>query len=196
MVRTSLYLEGEGALPFFWEYPGDDAVPFPLKKRQEATDALSERYTLRRSTVPRPLLPAPMPTPDAARPHRVFIVDDNENVCALLAEYFGTEPDLSVCGTATSGAEALEKIPASDCDLALIDVSMGGGMSGITLVRHLRRVAPTVQCLMLSAYSGGAFLAAALSAGACGYVTKGDPDALVAEVRSVLEMATLDRLQP
>jgi len=131
---------------------------------------------------------------DPAQRHGVFIVDDNESVCALLTEYLGTEPGLSVCGSATSGADALEKIPASTCELALVDVSLGGGMSGIALVRHLRKAAPTVRCLMLSAHSGGAFLAAALSAGAWGYVEKGDPDALLAEVHRVLELATLDRL--
>ena len=146
-----------------------------------------------RPTQPRRVSPAQARHVPPAQPRRIFIVDDNESVCALLSEYLGSEPGLAVCGTAVSGPEALERIPGSGCDLALVDVSMGGGMSGIALVRHLRRAAPEVECLMLSAHSGGAFLAASLSAGAAGYVAKGDPDALVDEIRRVLDVASLDR---
>lgn len=131
-----------------------------------------------------------MTLPDtAARPYRVFIVDDSDVIRSLLAQYLASEPGLTVCGTAASGAEALEKLPGSACDLALVDISMPG-MTGIELVRHLRKDAPTLRCLMLSAHDRGAYVAAALSAGAGGYTTKDEPGALVEAIWAVLREGT------
>ncbi len=131
-----------------------------------------------------------MTLPDVTtRLYRVFIVDDSAIIRSLLAQYLVSEPGLTVCGTAASGAEALEKIPESGCDLALIDISMPG-MSGIELVRHLRKDSPTLRCLMLSAHDRGAYVAAALSAGAGGYTTKEEPGALVEAIWAVLRDGT------
>ena len=120
-----------------------------------------------------------------ARPYRVFIVDDSAIIRSLLAQYIASEPGLTVCGTAASGAEALEQIPPDGCDLALVDVSMPG-MSGIELVRRLRNGRPELKCLMLSAHEEGAYVAAALSAGAGGYTTKEEPEVLVEAIWRVI----------
>lgn len=103
----------------------------------------------------------------------------------MVASYLSSVAGLTVCGTAESGEEALETLPESGCDLALVDVSMPG-MSGIELVRHLRAQSPEVKCLMLSGHLGEGYVTDALKAGARGYVGKGDPAALLEAITEVL----------
>lgn len=117
--------------------------------------------------------------------YRVFIVDDHAVIRSLLAQYIGTEPGLRVCGTAASGAEALERLGEVACDLALVDITMPG-MDGIELVRHLRSQHPGLACLMLSSHIARAYVEAALEAGASGYTTKEEPDALIEAIWRVL----------
>lgn len=122
--------------------------------------------------------------PPNARP-RLFVVDDHAFVREMIADFLTTVGDLEVHGTAGSGAEALEALPAACCDLAIIDVSMPG-MSGIELVRRLRVACPELKCLMLSGHTLEAYATDALRAGAHGYVAKGNPDTLLAAIRAVL----------
>lgn len=130
---------------------------------------------------PKPAVPAPADT----REYGVFIVDDHEVIRGLLSEYIGTEPGLRVCGTAASGAEALERIGQAPCDLALVDITMPG-MDGIELVRRLRARRPDVACLMLSSHISQRYVEAAIEAGAHGYTTKEEPDLLIEAIWRVL----------
>ena len=116
----------------------------------------------------------------------LFIVDDHALVRDMLAEYLSMEPDLRVVGTAASGAEALARIPESGCAVALVDVAMPG-MSGIELVRRLKREQPDVACLMFSGHVEQVYVRDALEAGASGYVMKGDPAVIAEAVRQVLQ---------
>ena len=115
----------------------------------------------------------------------LFIVDDHALVRDMLGEFLGMEPDLTVVGTAASGAEALERIPEEGCDVAIVDVAMPG-MSGIELVRRLKQERPELVCLMLSGHVEQVYVRDALAAGASGYVMKGDPNVIAGAVRQVL----------
>lgn len=115
----------------------------------------------------------------------VFIVDDFVLLHEMITEYLEMEPDLAVCGTAQSGEEALATLPERGCDLALVDVAMPG-MNGIEFVRRLGELRPGFPCLMLSGHAEEVYVREAMAAGARGYVTKGDPDAIVGAIRCVL----------
>lgn len=116
---------------------------------------------------------------------RVFLVDDHDVVRTMLDLYIRRAQDLSVCGMAASGEEALELATAEACDVALLDVAMPG-MSGIELARRLRERHPRLKCLMLSGHAEQVYVKGALEAGALGYVMKGDPNAILGAIRQVL----------
>jgi CheY-like chemotaxis protein len=65
---------------------------------------------------------------------RVLVVDDNQFVRRALCELFIREGDFDVCGQATDGQDAIEKVLESNTDLFVTDLSMAV-MSGLDETR-------------------------------------------------------------
>jgi len=105
------------------------------------------------------------------QPITVFLVDDHEIVRRGIAELLGAEPDISVVGEATTAAQALGRIDATQPDVVLLDVRLPDG-SGIDVCRDVRSRYPAIRCLMLTAYDDEEAMTAAIVAGASGYVLK------------------------
>ena len=102
---------------------------------------------------------------------RVFLLDDHELVRRGLADLLGVEADLEVVGEASSVAEAMVRIPATQPDVAVLDVRLPDG-SGVEVCRDIRSQMPDVKCLMLTSFSDDEALFDAIMAGASGYVLK------------------------
>ena len=102
---------------------------------------------------------------------RVFLLDDHELVRRGLSDLLGIEADLEVVGEASSVAEALTRIPATQPDVAVLDVRLPDG-SGVEVCRDIRSLLPDVKCLMLTSFSDDEALFDAIMAGASGYVLK------------------------
>lgn len=117
--------------------------------------------------------------------YRVFIVDDHPLIRKVLAHALTCQPDLEVVGVAASAEEALEALAALSPHLALVDYSLPG-MNGVDLIRQLRRTHPDTCSVMCSSHHEPFYIDAALGAGACGYVVKGEPDALLQAISNVL----------
>ncbi len=83
----------------------------------------------------------------------------------------GVTDDLVVVGEASTAAEALERIPLSRPDVAILDVRLPDG-SGIEVCREIRSQWPEVVCVMLTSYADDTAIFAAILAGAAGYVLK------------------------
>ncbi|AKH84974.1 LuxR family transcriptional regulator [Streptomyces sp. CNQ-509] len=136
----------------------------------------------------------------AARPIRVFLVDDHEVVRRGLRDLLEAEPGIEVTGEAGTFAQALARGPALRPDVAVLDVRLPDG-DGIGVCRELRSRMPELACLMLTSFDDDDALLDAIMAGASGYVLKqikgGD---LVSAVRTVasgqsmLDPATTARL--
>ncbi len=103
---------------------------------------------------------------------RVFVVDDHELVRRGIDEALAAEPDIELVGQAGSVEEALRRVPATRPDIVLLDLSLPDG-SGVDVCETLRREAPGVRCLMLTAEQGARGLEDAVRAGAAGYLLKG-----------------------
>lgn len=105
---------------------------------------------------------------------RVALADDHalvlEGLCALLQD----EPDLEVVATATSGDALVAAIRAHAPDVAVLDLEMPPP-GGLACLERVRRERLPVRVLVLSAYSDGATMRAALQAGADGYALKTEP---------------------
>lgn len=102
---------------------------------------------------------------------RVFLVDDHEAMRVGLRTIMEAEPDLEVVGEAATAADAVDHIAAARPDVAVVDLLLGA-TSGIEVCRDVRSRCPEVRCLVLSAFSDERDVAAAVMAGAAGYVLK------------------------
>jgi DNA-binding NarL/FixJ family response regulator len=102
---------------------------------------------------------------------RIMIVDDHEVVRMGMRAAFETEPDLTVVGEASNGAEALAKMPVLAPQLILMDVRMEK-MNGIEACREIKSRYPDVQILMITSYSDDDAVVSSILAGASGYLLK------------------------
>ncbi len=102
---------------------------------------------------------------------RVAIVEDNASVRESWIKLLATAEDFScVCACATA-EEALNKVPAANPDVVLMDISLPG-LSGIECTARLKGLLPRVQVLMLTVYKDSDRIQQALEAGAIGYLLK------------------------
>lgn len=102
---------------------------------------------------------------------RVMIVDDHEVVRLGMRAAFELEPDLTVVGEASNGAEALAKMGVLAPQLILMDVRMEK-MDGIEACREIKSQYPDVRILMITSYSDDDAVISSIMAGASGYLLK------------------------
>jgi DNA-binding NarL/FixJ family response regulator len=102
---------------------------------------------------------------------RVFLLDDHEVVRRGVKEMLESEPDIVVVGEASTAAEALARVPATQPNVAVLDVRLPDG-DGVSVCRDLRSDMPELACLMLTSFADDDALYDAVMAGAAGYVLK------------------------
>jgi DNA-binding NarL/FixJ family response regulator len=106
---------------------------------------------------------------------RVFLLDDHELVRRGIRDLLWTQEDVTVVGEAGTAQEALDLIPQTEPNVAVLDVRLGddaSGMNGIEVCREIRSSHPEVACLMLTSFADDEALFASIMAGAAGYVLK------------------------
>jgi DNA-binding NarL/FixJ family response regulator len=118
-------------------------------------------------------------------PAQIYIVEDHAIMRQVLKEAIEKIPGLAVCGMATSGEEALAALVEIEADLALVDMSLPQ-MSGAELIGELHKQRPALYCLILSGHKESSYVEQALTAGARGYVLKGDPREIGEAIAQVL----------
>jgi DNA-binding NarL/FixJ family response regulator len=100
------------------------------------------------------------------------------------------DKSLEVCGEATEGTEALEKIKTLKPDLVIVDITLPG-MSGIELTKRLRALLPPVRILILSMHKESLYAERALRAGANGYIMKKESgEELILAIGKILQGQT------
>lgn len=116
---------------------------------------------------------------------RILIADDHAIVREGLKQVISTTDDMAVTGEAADGLEALEQVRKHDWDVIVLDMTMPG-ISGIDLIKRLRKEKHGLHVLVLSMHREDQFAVRALKAGASGYLTKGSaPDVLISAIRRV-----------
>jgi DNA-binding NarL/FixJ family response regulator len=121
--------------------------------------------------------------------HRVMVVDDHPVFRAGLCAILDATPDLTVVAEATTGLEAVELAAETRPDLVLMDLHMPD-LGGVEATRRILIDAPATRVLVLTMIDQEAALAAALRAGARGYLLKGADRAEV--LRAVRAVASGD----
>lgn len=116
---------------------------------------------------------------------RVVVVDDHAVVRSGLEQLLVGAADISVVGTALDGAEALTVVRETRPDVVLMDLQMPN-VDGVTATRSIIAEGLGADVLVLTSYSDGERIIAALDAGAVGYLLKdADPEQILDGVRAV-----------
>lgn len=116
---------------------------------------------------------------------RVFLVDDHASLRQGIRKLIELEKDFEVCGEASDGAEALQCLPVSHAELALVDLGLKG-MSGLDLIKSLKLKMPKLLILVMSMFEESLYAERALRAGAKGYIMKTEPvDKVIDALRRV-----------
>lgn len=117
---------------------------------------------------------------------RILIVEDHSFMLAMLQEYIEQEEDFEVCGTFDSGEAALASLAENVPDFVIADLSLPG-ISGLELISSVKDRYPSLPCAILSGHSERYYADQAMTAGAQGYLLKGDPDELPVAIRQMLQ---------
>lgn len=101
----------------------------------------------------------------------VFLVDDHEIFRNGLKQLINSEPDMEVCGEASSGEDALQQLATATPDVIIMDIRMPG-MNGLETSSLLLEKNPRGRILFFSLFDEPDYVAAALEMGASGYILK------------------------
>src|SRR6185503_15936537 len=122
---------------------------------------------------------------------RILIADDQQDIIdalrlLLLDEGYEVAP-------ARSPAEALERLEASDFDLAILDLNYTrdttSGQEGFDLMERIRSIDPTLPVLVVTAWSSVAGAVEAMRRGARDYIEKPwDDERLLVTVRTQIDL--------
>lgn len=120
---------------------------------------------------------------------RILVVDDERSMREMLSILLEREGYEAV--EAKNGLEALQLFEASVFDLVISDIQMPG-INGIELLGHIKKLAPEVPVLMITAFATAEQAVDAIKLGAFHYFTKPfNNDEIRALVRNALEKREL-----
>ncbi|MCL2391123.1 MAG: response regulator transcription factor [Oscillospiraceae bacterium] len=104
---------------------------------------------------------------------KLLIVDDDALIRKSLSLTLSRASDITVVGTASDGAEAIELCKTLTPDMLLMDIRMPG-VDGIAATRLIKQRYPQIRIMMLTTFDDKANIQQALTAGADGYLIKTD----------------------
>ena len=102
----------------------------------------------------------------------LMIVDDHEIVREGLAMLLQQSFCIDAKSFASDGYEALKVAENFPADLVLLDLSMPGGLDGLTTLERLRKIMPDAKIVIFSMYDDIGYQKKAYEAGADGYLIK------------------------
>jgi DNA-binding NarL/FixJ family response regulator len=102
---------------------------------------------------------------------RILAVDDHPILREGIAKMLHGQEDMTLVGQASNGREGIESFRLLRPDVTLMDLRMPD-MNGIDAIAAIRAEAPNAHIIVLTTYAGDVQAAAALKAGAAGYLLK------------------------
>ena len=103
---------------------------------------------------------------------RILLVDDHPVARQGIRTVLTDRIKDAFVGEAADAPSALQQVRSAEWDVMIADLSLPG-MSGLELIKEVRRLRPNLPTLVLSMHPASQFARRALSAGAMGYLTKG-----------------------
>jgi DNA-binding NarL/FixJ family response regulator len=111
---------------------------------------------------------------------RVVIVEDLEEVMEGLTAFIQKDDSLQLIASFRTAEAALLELPILKPDIVIMDINLPG-MTGIELVRTIKKTEPAIQFMMFTVYENNDQVFDALKAGASGYLLKKTPPLQIIE---------------
>jgi NarL family two-component system response regulator LiaR len=121
----------------------------------------------------------------------VLIADDHAVVREGLRMFLGRDPELSVVGEASDGAQAIELARQLRPEVVLMDLLMPV-MDGIAAIATIRTEMPETEVIALTSVLESTAVVGAMKAGAIGYLLK---DTQAPELRRAIKAAAAGQVQ-
>ena len=115
-----------------------------------------------------------MSNPSADAKIRILVVDDHILMRIGLLSSLNKQPDMEVVAEAEDGVEAIKAYRSQRPDVVILDLRLPD-KSGLEIMALLKQEFGPVRILILSSYSGGHEISAAMQSGASAYVLKNMP---------------------
>ena len=129
-------------------------------------------------------------SPDTGRRYRVLVVEDEALMRSIITDLMRGEGYEVV--EAPSGEVAWQIFEKEKIDLAILDLNLSGGSSGLDVLKKMRDVDSEVMAIIVTAYASVESAVQALQQGAYDYITKPFAnDHLKNQVRHALEAKAL-----
>src|SRR6266478_5176737 len=129
-------------------------------------------------------------THDERVPYRIMVVEDEQLMRSIIVQLLRSEGYDVIEGN--SADSALQIFEREKVDLAILDLNLSGGGSGLELLGHIRDLDPEVMGIIVTAYASVESAVEALRKGAYDYITKPFAnDHLKAVVRNALAQKAL-----
>lgn len=103
--------------------------------------------------------------------YRIILADDHSILRAGVKVLIETKPGYKVVGEVGNGQELLDMLPATQCEMVILDLNMPV-MNGIETLEYMQIHFPRVAPLVLTTHKEKPFLKRALAKGARGYLLK------------------------
>ena len=116
---------------------------------------------------------------------RTLIVEDHEDLRAVLRSLLENKTQCVVIGEASDGLQAVQRAQELQPDLILLDLSLPK-LNGIEAGRRIRKISPRSKIVFLSQEPDPEIVQSALRLGA-GYLLKSDARELTAAKHAILE---------
>jgi two-component system, NarL family, invasion response regulator UvrY len=117
---------------------------------------------------------------------RILLVDDHPIVRQGIRQVLSDAFEPAHVGEAANAEEGLSEVRSTEWDVMVLDITLPR-MSGLDLLKDLKRERPMLPVLILSMHPADQFARRAINAGASGYLTKDSaPTELVKAVSEVM----------
>ena len=100
---------------------------------------------------------------------RVLLADDDQEILKRVRKLLELEFD--VIDTVRDGGALLRAVEELEPDIAIVDISMPV-LNGIAATRRIMKAVPSTRVIILTVHESPAYMSAAFTAGAVGYVAK------------------------
>lgn len=117
----------------------------------------------------------------------VLLVDDHTLMREGLKQILADEPDMRICGEASTGQQALDHIRSDACDVVVLDLSLPD-QSGIEVLQRIKRLPAPPPVLILTMHDKRQYAPRLLRMGAAGFLTKkAAPQTMITAIRQVAQ---------
>lgn len=101
----------------------------------------------------------------------VLLVDDHPLLRQAIKDVIERHFPSAVVWEASTGKDAIRIVLAQPVELAILEITLPD-FSGLTVLRRMKQLRPSVRCLVLTMHDNAQYVRLAMAHGASGYLTK------------------------